>query len=195
MAQIVTVTSDRATYDTNAPKTDTFYDKLGQTTETRVYESATAYTMTNQEYDALGRISRASNPYHITSDPTYGWMTRHYDALGRVYEVETADRALVMTAYSNNAMTGTDQKGRQRRSVTDALGRLTQVIEDPNGLGYQTNYTYDTLGNLRKMEQDSQYRYFMYDSLSRLVRAKNPKQNVNTSITPALTEPVTGQPT
>lgn len=197
-ARIVTVTSDRDAYNDNLLKTETFYDKLGRTTETRAYESATAYITTKREYDAMGRIKRASSPYRTTSDPTYGWLTTRYDALGRVYEVETADGALVTSAYSNNTVTVTDQKGRQRRNVVDGLGRLTQVIEDPNGLGYQTNYTYDAVSNLRRVEQvqagqGTQYRYFMYDSLARLLRARSPEQEVNTSITPTLTDTVTGQ--
>ncbi|MGH9836053.1 MAG: hypothetical protein ACRD9Y_23775, partial [Blastocatellia bacterium] len=53
-----------------------------------------------------------------------------------------------------------------------------------------TSYVYDALGNLRQAQQGSQNRYFMYDSLSRLIRAKNPEQNTNGSI--ALTDPVTG---
>jgi hypothetical protein len=74
-------------------------------------------------------------------------------------------------------MTVTDPALRKRLGVTDALGRLTQVVEDPGGVGYQTNYTHDTLGNLTVVQQGTQYRYFFYDSLSRLVRAKNPEQD------------------
>lgn len=189
----VIVTSDRNAYNDNLLKTETFYDKLGRTTETHTYESATAYTTSKQEYDALGRVKRAYNPYRTTSDPTYGWAETGYDALGRVVSVKTSDNAQVTTFYDNNRMTVQDQAGKQRLNVTDGLGRLAQVVEAPNGLNYQTNYTYDVLGNLRRVEQGTQYRYFMYDSLSRLLRAKNPEQDANASLTPALTDALTAQ--
>lgn len=196
-ARIVTVTSDLENHDDNLLKTETFYDKLGRTTETHTYESATAYVTSKQEYDALGRIKRAYNPYRTTSDPTYGWAETSYDALGRAIYVKTSDNAQVSTAYDNNRVTVTDQTGRSRRNITDGLGRLTQVIEDPAGLNYQTNYAFDVVGNLRRVEQgqgqEIQYRYFMYDSLSRLLRAKNPEQDANASITPSLADPLTNQ--
>ncbi len=192
-ARIITVTRDKSAYNDNLLKTETLYDKLGRTTETHTYESVTAYVTSKQEYDALGRVKRVYNPYRTTSDPTYGWTEKTYDALGRVTVVKTSDNAQVTSGYDNNRVTVTEQAGKQRRSVTDGLGRLVQVIEDPNGLNYQTNYLYDVLGNLRRVEQGAQYRYFMYDSLSRLLRAKNPEQDANASITPSLTDPLTNQ--
>jgi len=50
------------------------------------------------------------------------------------------------------------------------------------------------LDNLRKVEQGGQLRFFMYDSLSRLVRARNPEHG---TFTPdanfsGLTDTVTG---
>ena len=78
--------------------------------------------------------------------------------------------------------------------MSDALGRVTSVIEDPGGsphLNYQTTYTYDSLDSLRKVIQGSQTRYFGYDSLKRLIRVKNPEQDVNSNL-PAFTDPLTG---
>ncbi len=110
--------------------------------------------------------------------------------MSRIITVTTPDTAFVTTSYSGNSVTVEDQHdpndpdvskrvGRKRRSYTDALGRLTQVTEDPSGAAYQTYYTYDVLNNLVKVNQGSQNRYFLYDSLSRLVRARNPEQDVN----------------
>jgi len=45
----------------------------------------------------------------------------------------------VITSYSGNMVTVTDQSGKARKSVTDALGRLAQVYEDPNGVNYLTS--------------------------------------------------------
>lgn len=197
-ARIVTVTSDRAAYNDNALKTETFYDRLGRTTETHTYETASSYVISKQEYDALGRVKRTYNPYRTTSDPTYGSIENTYDALGRVTVVTASDNTQVTTVYDNNRVTVTDPAGKTRRSITDGLGRLMQVVEDPNGLNYSTNYLYDILGNLRRVEQASatqgtQYRYFLYDSLSRLVRAKMPEQDANGAMAPTLTDPLTNQ--
>src|SRR5205085_3266088 len=54
-----------------------------------------------------------------------------------------------------------------------------------------TNYAYDVLGNLRQVLQGSQQRFFMYNSLSQLIRARNPEQNVNANLTTAA-DPVSG---
>jgi YD repeat-containing protein len=79
--------------------------------------------------------------------------------------------------------TVTDQAGKQRRSITNALGQLTRVDEpDANGqLGsttapnQPTYYAYDTLNNLTSVNQGVQTRTFSYNSLSRLLSANNPE--------------------
>src|SRR6185295_14564714 len=93
----------------------------------------------------------------------------------------------------------TEQTGKSRRSLIDSLGRLARVDEpDVNGsLGnvsspaQPTSYSYDVLGNLHLVTQGVQQRFFMYDSLSRLLRARNPELAVNANL-PALSDPLTG---
>jgi RHS repeat-associated protein len=92
----------------------------------------------------------------------------------------TPDNAVVTTDYAGNAVTVTDQAGKKRKSVTDALGRLVQVYENPDGLNYLTSYSYDSLNNLTTVTQGTQQRFFMYDSLQRLIRSRNPEQDVRT---------------
>jgi RHS repeat-associated protein len=139
-------------------------------------------------YDGLGRAIQGSNPYRNGETPIY--TTTNYDLAGRVTTITTPDGATVSTAYNGAQVTVTDQAGKKRRSETDALGRMTRVIEDPGGLGHETTYLYDALGNLRKVTQGAQTRWFAYDSLSRLIRAKNPEQNPNSNL--AYTDTVTG---
>jgi len=175
-----------------------FFDNLGRPVRSFLNEggSPVKFITSDTQYDALGRMWRVSNPYRTNGsndpvNPSGNWTTTLYDALGRVKMVTTPDSAVVTTTYSGNQVTVQDQAGETRRSVTDALGRLTNVIEDPiNGLAYQTSYSYDVLGNLVAVTQDTQHRYFMYDSLSRLIRAKNPEQDTNASL--ALSDPVSG---
>ncbi len=176
----VTTTSDLASYNDNALKTESFYDGLGRTTETRRYEGSSAYIKTTQTYDAVGRIKRSYNPFRTTSDTTYGYAENTYDALGRVTAVATSDGSSVGTSYSGNTVTVTDQASKQRKSVTDALGRLKTVYEPDSGgtLNVNTDYTYDVLNNLLTVSQGSQTRTFSYDSLSRLTNANNPESGV-----------------
>jgi RHS repeat-associated protein len=193
--RVITTTGDRDVFNDNILTATSFYDGLGRTHRSAAHEGST-WTITDTQFDALGRVSRVSNPYRSTdpgfaSPPTELWTTTDYDALGRAIRVTTPDGAHVDTVYSGAQVTVTDQAGKQRRTVTDALGRLTKVTEDPGGLNYETTYLYDVLGNLRKVTQGSQTRWFAYDSLSRLIRVKNPEQNTNVSL-PAHTDPVTG---
>ncbi|MBL8190332.1 MAG: hypothetical protein JNK38_20110 [Acidobacteria bacterium] len=90
------------------------------------------------------------------------WTESKFDALGRVTEVKTPDGAKVTTTYLDTKVTVSDPANKTRRSETDALGRLKQVVEDPSGVNYATNYTYSTTGNLIKVEQGTQYPYFLY---------------------------------
>ena len=70
------------------------------------------------------------------------------------------------------------ERGQQWRRTSDALGRLTQVVE-PGSL--RTNYSNDALNNLLSVNQlggvgdTSRTRTFSYDSLSRLLCASNPE--------------------
>jgi RHS repeat-associated protein len=192
-----------------------FFDGLGRSVRSFQFDGSQWITSDTQ-YDTMGRVWRVSNPYlsggaGTTINPSGHWTTTAYDALGRVSTVTTPDSAVVMTAYSGAQVTVTDQAGKARRSVSDTLGRLTQVME-PNASGSLTatdspvtDYVYDALGNLRKVSQDvapntqypqgvQQRRYFMYDSLGRLIRAKNPEQGNFTADTdfPALTDATSG---
>ncbi|MGH9916685.1 MAG: hypothetical protein ACRD63_15525, partial [Pyrinomonadaceae bacterium] len=131
-----------------------YFDGLGRANRTFQNESG-AWLVSDTQYDALGRVSRVSNPYRSPQgiegpvNPSGLWTTTQYDGLGRVTAVTTPDGAAVRTSYNGNTVTVTDQTGRSRRSVTDALGRLTAVYEDPFGVNYETSYTYDALDNLR----------------------------------------------
>src|SRR6266511_3878208 len=195
---VITTTGDRDAFGDNILTGKSYYDGLGRTWRGAAYEGSTNWTIKDTQFDALGRVSQVSNPYRATdpgsaSPPAGLWTTTDYDALSRVIKVTTPDGAHVDTAYSGDQVTVTDQAGKKRSSQTDALGRLVKVTEDPGagGLNYDTTYLYDALGNLRKVTQGAQTRWFAYDSLSRLIRVKNPEQNTNGSL-PAFTDPVTG---
>ncbi|HBB89635.1 MAG TPA: hypothetical protein DC047_18670 [Blastocatellia bacterium] len=191
----VRVVSDLNSANDGILKSESVSDTLGRILETHQYETTNDYITVKHAYDNVNRIEKTSNPFRA-GEPVL-WTTAVTDVLGRVISVTTPDSAMVSTSYNANTVTVTDQTGKNRKSVSDALGRLTQVYEDPNGLNGVsplndlTRYTYDVLGNLRRVDQGEQQRFFMYDSLSRLIRAKNPEQAARSSIsnlTDAITE-------
>jgi RHS repeat-associated protein len=181
-----------------AVETWQFFDGLGRPVRTFLNEGGSPAVLitSDTQYDSLGRAAKVSNPYRTNGsgaaiNPSGQWTTTVFDALSRIKTVTTPDNAVVSTSYSGVTVTVTDQTGKQRKSVTDGLGRLKEVYEDPAGLNYLTSYTYDVLGNLRKVDQGGQQRFFMYDSLSRLIRAKNPEQAAG-SVVSNMTDSVTG---
>jgi RHS repeat-associated protein len=158
----------------------------------------------------------SSNPYResysgdASTDSTRGWTRSKSDVSGRVVEVQTysgitppspwgnntGSTGMAVTNYDAEFTTVTDQAGRVRRSMVDALGRLLRVdepneINNPTSLGsvaapaQATSYTYDALGTLKQVRQggtiqNGQYiggqtRTFNYSSLSRLTYATNPE--------------------
>jgi RHS repeat-associated protein len=133
------------------------------------------------------RFQKSSTPYCNTPGSPYGlMMTTNYDVLGRVVSTVQTDGSTVATAYSGTAVgaasTVTDEAGKQRKSQTDAFGRVTAVWEDPGTANYETDYSYDVLDNLVSVVQKGgaasgswRNRSFTYDSLSRLKCAANPE--------------------
>jgi YD repeat-containing protein len=173
--RIITTTADINTNNDGGLVTKLLYDMMGRTIETREYEGGTNYIATQTQYDVLGRAYKMSNPFRPWQSESAVWTTNAFDALGRVISVTTPDSAVSTTSYYGNAVTVTDQAGKARKSVTDGLGRLTSVYEDPGSLNYQTSYAYDTLDNLTTVTQGAQTRTFAYDSLKRLTSATNPE--------------------
>jgi RHS repeat-associated protein len=179
-------------------KTRTTTDASGRPVLTEQTEDGANYTISvKNAYLDSGRVTLSSGPMRATAAVTDGWTRVTKDSGGRVIEVAAFGGATqpawtgtsgvyngaVTTAYDANFTTVTDQAGKVRRSMLDALGRLLRVDEpdDTNNLGstaspvLPTNYTYDVLSNLTAVTQGSQTRTFTYDSLSHLRTAVNPE--------------------
>jgi RHS repeat-associated protein len=176
------------------------------TDETKGVKIQTRYFAgdSNNSYGLVSAPYRAATSGAAGGEAGMAWNRTKSDKGGRVIEVETFAGAAppapwgsnsvssgkVTTGYDAEFTTVTDQAGKKRRSETDAFGRLVKVTEDPGGsLNFETTYLYDSLGNLRKVTQGAQNRWFAYDSLSRLIRVKNPEQDINSSLSPH-TDPV-----
>ena len=185
--RVTTQTNDFNSYaESNPLKTQTLYDGMGRVIESRQYETAGNYIATRLSYDALGRVSKRSNPFRNGETPV--WITNTYDELGRGRFVTTPDGAVASNSYTGNSVTTTDQAGKKQKTVSDALGRVVKVYEDPDGANWLTDYRYDALDDLIQVtqydpaSQVTQTRAFAYDSLKRLVSATNPENGTVTFV-------------
>ena len=185
-------------------KTRESRDQLGRTVLVEKNENgASSYSIFSETvYKTQNRIVLTSNPRRSTASATDGWTLLESDILGRTIKTAAFSGAAqpaitnietnpnwtgsVTTSYSANTTTVTDQTGRKRRSVVDALGRLVR-LDEPNDQGQldingnpaqPTYYAYDVLGNLTLVTQGSQTRSFTYDSISRLKTSSNPESGI-----------------
>ncbi len=188
---------------TNWSESTAYFDGLGRTFKTQKKDSQ-GDVFTETIYDNLGRVKQVTNPFRIGE--TKQWSTSNYDVVGRVKEVIAPDGTKVESDYGISTVPnfvgtfviGTDQAGKQGRSITNALGQLVRVDEpDDNGnLGslasptQPTFYNYSPQGQMVKVTQGVQNRFFLYDGLGRLIRVRQPEQDVNANL--ALNDAVTG---
>ncbi|HJP91218.1 MAG TPA: hypothetical protein VJ875_04630, partial [Pyrinomonadaceae bacterium] len=151
----VLTATDLNTLDDASIRSWTVTDGFGRTKETWKRDPLGDVKVVTV-YDCLNRVTQSSNPFRPATETAVN-TTTDYDLAGRVTFVTTSDGAVVSTSYSGNTVTVTDQAGKKRKSLTDALGRLTDVFEDPTpGLNYQTTYAYDVLDNLKTVIQGTQ---------------------------------------
>jgi RHS repeat-associated protein len=200
---VTTTTYNDTASPPNAVRTQKITPTLLVTNQTNVdgYGRAILHELTSDpqgttysaiSYDSLGRTYRVSTPYRSAGDSTYGLTTTQYDTLGRPVTITQLDNSTILSSYSQNCTTVTDEAGKKRKSCSDGLGRLTGVWEDPATLNYETDYQYDPLGNLLCVHQKGtdttadiacsgtvpsawRPRTFSYDLLSRLLTTTNPE--------------------
>lgn len=194
LAEVDTASDFNATGD-GSLVSKVYYDGLGHVNKS----SAPSGAIVRTAYDYFGQPCATSNPSYsdpgslyciasqnpaLTSPDGISYSAR--DPLGRLSLVTQQDGATQGWTYSGNVTTFTDEVGSHWQRTSDALGRLTKVME-PNGTSssasMETDYSYDTLSNLLGVTQwggaygssGSVSRSFSYDSLSRLKQGYNPE--------------------
>jgi len=148
-----------------APTTSTYYDRLNREVriETQAFDGTLAtQALKDMEYDAFGRVSRASRPYFVGA--TQNWTTLAYDVLGRVKQVEeppvpeitrttTTYSGLVTTATVSNVVngvsTGVGLPGNQMQTRTTTKNKQGQVVQISDTQNNLLRYAYDEFGNLK----------------------------------------------
>ncbi len=166
-----------------------FANGAGQQFRTRG-QTTDGFVSSDVEFDSMGEPVKSFNPYTVANltdtRPTnikFSEITQR-DGLGRTLLTTLPDLTTVSATYNGLTATATDQAGKQRRQLADALGRTIRVDEpdangnlDVNGQPAQpTTYEYDGNDNLSKVTQSdgttTQERRFKYDALSRLIAEK-----------------------
>ena len=133
----VDICQDQNTANDRALHAETIYDGLGRQVESDTVETGTSnvacsgktqYIATTQSYDGAGRAIQTTNPSRQNPADGLGYATTYLnDTLGRQISATTPDGLTATTSYSGNTTTVKDPAGNQRKLVSDALGRLTDV--------------------------------------------------------------------
>ncbi len=180
---------------------------ISSTAEDGKHASQATFTIFSKTiYDGIGRGKFQTNPYRSESATTDGWTRMIYDLAGRGTEVATFSGSpnttppatgtnanwtgSVATNYNGTATTVTDQAGKQRRSITNALGQLLRIDEPDNNGNFgtinnpvqSTIYKYNIIGKMIEVTQGVQQRHFLYDALGRLLRIRQPEQDINSAL-------------
>ena len=172
------------TVDGNGVVTRFAYDAANRVTTRTVDPDGLA--ITNQyRYDAQGRVTHTVDGNGITTET-------HYDSQGQVIatvvDTSLAPEGLSRPAGFGNpvrqrteytyddrgqSLTMTEAAGTADARVTayqyDALGRRTEMIQDPDGLNIRTAYVYDQNDNLiRTTDPEGTATVYHYDAHNRL---------------------------
>ena len=142
--------------------------------------------VTETQYDVRGLTTQTSLPYmQGTESVTDRWRTLTYDALGRLTKTTNPDTTSSQACYNVWTTTSLDPKLHKKVETKDALGRLVTVQEytgtgsvtDCSGgtLYATTSYSYDLLGNLLGVtDAKGNVSNMTYDTLGRNLTMHDP---------------------
>ena len=142
--------------------------------------------VTETQYDIRGLTKQTSLPYIQGSESATGrWRTLTYDALGRLTKSTNPDGTSSQVCYNAWTTTSLDPKLHKKVEAKDAFGRLITVQEytgtgsatDCSGgtLYATTSYSYDLLGNLLGVtDAKGNVSSMTYDTLGRKLTMHDP---------------------
>lgn len=182
----INITATTKVDSTHSIVNTTVIDSLGRISQTQTPSpQGTIYVDTT--YDPNGRIYTVKNPHYSGSSPTDGTTTYSYDGLDRVTRVAQPSGGSQTHSYTPDASSimvqDSDELGNVKNSWVDAFGRIGQVNLFPGSGVVRTQYTYDILNNLTRVDEsgtswsNDRIRTFTYDSLSHLLSVGNQEAN------------------
>ncbi|MCX5697566.1 MAG: FG-GAP-like repeat-containing protein [Candidatus Omnitrophica bacterium] len=138
------------------------------------------------KYDSRGQVKEKYLPYFVSASEDFeipAYDTPHnsydYDALGRLIKSTNPDLSYSTISYSLWKRTATDENGHSITGYSDAYGRVIKVQEQNNTQIYNTNYQYDTLGNLTQVtDNKNNITQMWYDSLGRKLKMNDPDMGI-----------------
>src|SRR5712692_3843546 len=148
-------------------------------------------------FDVMGRVVQQSNPTEMNSqwiaagdDAVAGWVytLQAYDWKGRATATTNSDGTQRTMTYGGcgcaggEVVTAQDERGRQRRTTADVLGRLAKVEELnwDGSVNATANYAYDARDHLTSINHEGQVRSLAYDGYGRLQTRTTPEQGAST---------------
>ena len=166
-------------------------DGLGRTLHNTLTSDPDGNDVADTAYDALGRVYTVTNPHRSGSNPTDGTTTYAYDVTNRPSSIKYPDGKTRLWTYAGNVTTIQDEIGSKWQQTTDALGRLSEVMEPDPTTGspaFETDYAYDLQNDLQRVDQwggahgnaGDRVRTFVYDGVGRLLSATNPESGTTT---------------
>jgi RHS repeat-associated protein len=161
--------------------------------------NGSSYDTNETDYNAIGFADKLTMPFSASAggtDSSAPGLGITYDALGRPLTITDSTGGTTSYTYSNNdvLVTVSGSQTFKKQLEYDGLGRLSSVCEISTTLpgvgtcgqsttqsGYWTKYTYDALGHLLAVTQNTQAssgqqtRSYSYDMLGRTTSEANPE--------------------
>ncbi|HVP23830.1 MAG TPA: hypothetical protein VMS77_07960, partial [Conexivisphaerales archaeon] len=155
--------------DEDGNPTRSYFDGLGRLVEVARYSGSSLYSTENYTYNWLDLQSSKTT----SAGGTY---TYFYDAEGRQTSMVNPDLTYANTTYDDNRddmtsiVNSTDESGHLTQKCYDLTGSLAWVRQYHSSSSYyQTNYTYDMVGNLLSVtDPNGMVTYYGYDDMNRL---------------------------
>ena len=174
-----------STRSDGAPFKRTYYDSLGRDVGTYTYSIASDLHNSRRiqsikKYNVKGELEYEELPHY--EGETIGTIDTIYDDYGRVTSVTKTgagnQNSIYTTSYAGNTQTLTDPYGRQKRTVRNAFGQITEVT-DAYGSSINApatiSYIYDSAGNLKSTtDSDSNVITMWYDTANHKIKMTDP---------------------
>ncbi len=140
-----------------------YYDLLGREVRSHSQGFNGQAVYKDTQYDILGRLQYASQPYFAGGAAYWGVMS--YDLLGRPVTETAPSGATTRTSYQGLTTVVTNALNQTATRVKNSQGQLIQSID---ALGSLTRYSYDPFGNLTQtIDPKSNIATLTYDIRSR----------------------------